>query len=129
MRAHLFLLPVVLAGCSSDIGSFSSYSVSQREILKRSQAEIDRREPWSGSAAILIKNADDYSRTTWNVRAGALDYSAYRPVYKGIYLIPGTERELRFSRDGCLTGYKVLRSPCNTTITSDSSEVFMVPEK
>jgi hypothetical protein len=27
------------------------------------------------------------------------------PSYKGIYLVPGTERELKFTRSGCLVAY------------------------
>ena len=127
MRAILFLLPVLLAGCNSS-GDINSFSVTQREIFKRSQAEIDRREPWSGTAAIFVKNAGDYSRSVWKVRAGALDYSAYSP-YKGVYLIPGTERELRFTRDGCLIGYSSVRDRCAAAAVTDSTEVLMIPEK
>ena len=125
MRALLFLLPVILAGCSSDIGS---YTVTQREILKRSKAEIARREPWVDSAVIIVKNPDDFSRMTWKVRAGALDDSDY-PSYKGIYFVEGTERELRFSRDGCLTRYAAPGSRCATVVTSESNGVLMVPGK
>ena len=125
MRAPLFLLSVGLAGCSS----YSSESISQREILKRSQAEISLREPWSRSAAVFVKNADDYSRSIWKVRAGALDYSAYYPVYKGVYLIPGTERELRFTREGCLIGYDTVAHGCSTAITTDSTGILSAPEK
>ncbi|MEO7098920.1 MAG: hypothetical protein ABI162_06130 [Luteolibacter sp.] len=125
MRAPLFLLAVGLVGCSS----YSSESISQREILKRSQAEINLREPWSRSAAVFVKNADDYSRSIWKVRAGALDYSAYYPVYKGIYLVPGTERELRFTREGCLIGYDIVGSGCPTAVTTGSTEMLSTPEK
>ena len=123
MRTLLFLLPVVLAGCST------TPSASQREILKRSQAEVARREPWAATAAVFVKNPDDYWGSTWKVRAGALDYSAYYPVYKGVYLVPGTERELRFTRDGCLIEYKSLRDLCATGETIDSTETFIVPAK
>jgi len=40
----------------------------------------------------------------WKVKAGSLDYSDY-PRYHGIDFVPGTERELRFTQDGCLVGY------------------------
>jgi hypothetical protein len=120
MRALLLLLPVVLAGCGT--------SVTQREILKRSQAEIARREPWSATATILVKNADDYSRINWKVKAGAFDYSDY-PSYKGINFVPGTERELRFSRDGCLLSYSHEGDRCAPVIYTESTETYAVPEK
>ncbi|MEY3897216.1 MAG: hypothetical protein RLZZ214_2737 [Verrucomicrobiota bacterium] len=114
MRALLFFLPVVVAGCSN-------YTAPQREILKRSQAEIELREPWSASAAVFVTNPNDPARFNWKVSAGALDYSAYRPLYKGTYFIPGTERELTFTPDGCLTGYVYNGSSCTAPITWDSS--------
>lgn len=125
MRALLFLLPVVLAGCATD----SSFSVSQREILKRSQAEINQREPWSDKAAIFVTNPGDTGRNSWNVRAGAVDYTAYHPVYRGTYFVSGTERELRFTRDGCLTEYYYPGSNCAATSAANSSGMVMLPEK
>lgn len=104
MRALLLVLPVVLASCG--------HLTSQREILKRSQAEISRREPWAATAAIFVTNPGENSRLWWNVRAGAVDYSAYHPAYKGTYFVSGTERELRFTRDGCLIGYGYAGSRC-----------------
>ncbi len=126
MRALLFLLPVVLAGCGST-GSFISYSVSQREILKRSKAEIARREPWASDAAIIVKNTDNYTRLRWKVKAGALDRSDY-PSYKGIYFVSGTERELEFTRDGCLTSYTTPGGNCDQVVASEGG-MLMVPEK
>ena len=120
MRALLLLLPVALAGCGA--------SVTQREILKRSQAEIALREPWSATAAIFVKNSDDYSRFTWKVKAGAFDYSDY-PSYKGINFVPGTERELRFTRDGCLIRYSHEGGRCAPTAYTESTEIYAVPEK
>ena len=122
MRALLFVLPVVLAGCGSNLAS-------QREILKRSQAEINRREPWSGTAAIFVTNPGVNDRFTWKVKAGALDYSAYHPVYRGTYFISGTERDLRFTGDGCLMSYTYGGSRCPTGGATDSSGVLMAPEK
>lgn len=124
MRIFLFLLPVVLAGCSS----FGSRSVTQREILKQSQVEIARREPWAANAAIFVENPGELSRLIWKVRAGAFDDSDY-PHYKGIYLIPGTERELRFTRAGCLMSYSDRGNRCLTAVTSGQAEMLMVPEK
>ena len=124
MRALLFLLPVLLVGCTSS----TKYSISQREILKRSQAEIDRREPWSGSAAIIVQNPGEIARVTWKVRVGAFDFSDY-PRYKGIYFVPGTERELHFTADGCLTSYADLGNPCPTTDTTGQTEIRMFPAK
>jgi hypothetical protein len=113
MRALLLPLSIAVAGCSN-------YSVPQREILKRSQAEIDLREPWSTSAAILVTNPGDPARYSWKVSAGALDYSAFSPVYKGTYFVPGTERELTFTPDGCLVDYVYSGSPCGASVTRDS---------
>lgn len=124
MRALLFLLPIVVAGC----GSTSSYSLSQREILKRSQVEIARREPWAGNAVVIVENADDYTRMSWKVRAGAFDDSDY-PSYKGIYFVQGTERELRFNLDGCLTSYTDPVRRCPTASTMQQEEMLMVPMK
>lgn len=104
MRALLVLLPVVLAGC----GPY----VTQREILMKSQAEIDRREPWASTAAIIITTPGDDSHLAWKVKAGAVDYSAYHPHYKRTYFVSGTERELCYSLDGCLLGYHYVGSRC-----------------
>ena len=124
MRTLLFLLPVVLAGCSS----LGSHPVTQREILRQSQLEIARREPWSASAAVLVQNPGELSRMIWKVKAGAFDYSDY-PHYKGIYFVPGTERELRFTRDGCLMSYTDRGSRCLTAVSDGQTEMVMVPGK
>lgn len=124
MRTLLFLLPVVLAGCSS----FGSHSVTQREILRQSQVEIARREPWAPDAAIFVENPGELSRMIWKVRAGAFDYSDY-PHYKGIYFVPGTERELRFTRDGCLMSYTDRASRCLTAVTTGQADLLTVPGK
>ena len=108
MRALLFLAPVLLASCGS--------LVSQREIIKRSQAEIAAREPWSDAAVILVEKRPGDYRFTWEVRAGAMDYSDY-PSWRGLDLVPGTERDLRFTRDGCLIGYANRGSRCPRTGT------------
>lgn len=125
MRALLILLPVVLAGC---VSSPSRFSVSQRQILQRSQAEIDRREPWAGSAVILVENPDDFTRMTWRVRAGAFDHSDH-PSYNGIHFVEGTERELRFSTNGCLTRYSAPGTRCEAVVTTDSNDVPQVSKK
>lgn len=90
--------------------------------------EIDLREPWSESAAIFVENPDDKLRDKWEIKAGALDYSAYHPNYKGLYLVSGTERKLRFTRDGCLISYENPRRGC-AMVTTDSTGMFTVPEK
>lgn len=112
MHKLLFLLPFVLTGCGY-FGGFGTFSVSQREILKRAQAEIALREPWSDQAAVFVTNPDDTGRSTWKIRAGAIDRSAFSPVYHGTYFVAGTERELRFTRDGCLTRYSFPGSACS----------------
>jgi hypothetical protein len=122
MRALSCILPIVLVGCC-DIGSFTTHTATQREILKKSQAEIARREPWADTATIIIKNPDDFSRMVWKVKAGAFDYSDY-PSYKGIYFVEGTERELRFTTDGCLTRYAAPRSACGPVDISTGETMF-----
>lgn len=112
MHKLLFLLPFVLTGCGY-FGGFGTFSVSQREILKRARAEIALREPWADQAAVFVTNPDDTGRSAWKIKAGAIDRSAFSPVYHGTYFVAGTERELRFTRDGCLTRYSFPGSACS----------------
>jgi hypothetical protein len=95
-RVLLFLSPIVLASCGG--------LVTQREIIEHTQAEIASRESWSDTAVILVDQKPNDWQYTWRVSAGAFDYTDY-PNYRGIRMIPGTRRELCFSRDGCLMGY------------------------
>jgi hypothetical protein len=124
MRAFLCLFPVVLAGCATT----SSYPVSQREILRQSQVEIARREPWAPMAAIFARESDDFSVVAWKVKAGAYERSDY-PNFKGIYFVPGTERELQFSRSGCLLGYIDRGNRCVSTETTVASDTLYYPSK
>lgn len=117
MRAFLFFIPVVLAACSNE--SSRIYSISQRQILKQSQAEIALREPWAADAAIFVTNPGEISRLSWKVRAGAFDRSDL-PKYKGIHFVSGTERELQFTADGCLTSYADRGNHCLTTETEEA---------
>lgn len=105
MRVLLLLLPVVLAACGSQ--------VSQNAIFEQSRAEIARRESWADQATVLIVQRPwpDDRRLTWKVSAGAFDYSQ-APGYEGLRIVPGTERELRFTRDGCLLGYHQPNQRC-----------------
>ena len=122
MRALLVLLPVILAGCVS-----RSNPASQRQILIQSQAEIARREPWSANAAMFVVEDPEDSVYfwrhfwKWKVKAGAFDYSDY-PRYHGIDFVPGTERELRFSKDGCLIDYIDRSSRCLRRATTTRTE-------
>jgi hypothetical protein len=104
MRALALLFPLVFGSCANVV-------ISQDEILKRSQAEIARREGWSDKAAILVEQRPGDYRFTWKVKAGAFDFSDY-PSYRGIRFLPGTERELVFTKDGCLLGYHRHQSRC-----------------
>lgn len=127
MRAFLCFLSLVLAACGPQKSIVSQRDlVSQRAILKQSQAEIAWREPWARNAAIFIKQVPDSpTRLTWRVSAGAFDYSDY-PRYKGIHLVPGTERELRFTRSGCLVAYIDRGNYC---LAAAAAGAQMVPEK
>lgn len=105
MRAILlFFLPVlVLASCGPVI--------SQREVIGRARAEVALREPWSGSALVLVKDEPAFFWSTWKIRAGQMDYSDY-PTYEGLDVVPGTERELQFARNGCLVRYDRRTTGC-----------------
>ncbi|MEX1048270.1 MAG: hypothetical protein WED15_01990 [Akkermansiaceae bacterium] len=124
MRAFLCLLSIVLAGCAPQTAIVSQRDlVSQRAILKQAHAEIAWREPWARSAAIFIKQVPDSpARLTWRVSAGAFDLSDY-PRYRGIHLVPGTERELKFTRSGCLVAYIDRGSYC-LTAAAEGAPVF-----
>jgi hypothetical protein len=118
MRALLCLCFATLVSCGPQSSIISQRDlVSQRAILKQSQVEITWREPWARSAAIFVDQVPDSpTRLTWRVRAGAFDYSDH-PRYRGIHLVPGTERELRFTRSGCLIAYIDRGSHCLTAAT------------
>lgn len=96
MRTPHLLAVLMLAGCGP--------AITQREILRRSKIEVSHRESWSDTAFIIVEKEPSDYRYSWEVRAGAFDYSDY-PKYRGIHLIAGTERSLRFTRDGCLLEY------------------------
>ena len=126
MRALLLLLPIVpLLFSSCGIGKTAA---SQRQILRQSKAEIAMREPWADDAAIFIEEDDDFWLHTWKVRAGAFDFSDY-PKYTGIHLVPGTQRELIFTNDGCLIRYIDRSSRCASAATYESTGSLMVSEK
>ncbi len=114
MRAFLFLVPVVFASCG--------HVVTQHEILLQSRVELARRESWSDQAIIIVQQSPDDWRMTWRVSAGYFDYSE-TPGAQGLRVIPGTERELRFTRDGCLLGYSNPTSRCLTPRDSYAAPV------
>lgn len=99
----LFLFPVLLASCGT--------TVTQNEIFAQARNEIARRETWSDNATILIEQHPDEFHLTWRAVAGSFDYSQ-APTARGIRVVPGTEREMRFTREGCLMSYSNPTSPC-----------------
>lgn len=103
MRAILLLLPLLFASCGT--------AVSQRDVLGRARAEVALRESWADSAMVVVKERPAFAWSTWKIRAGAVDYSDY-PVYEGLDVVPGTERELQFTRAGCLIQYDGRTSGC-----------------
>ena len=103
MRALPFLLPVLLASCGT--------VVTQDEIFSQARAEIARRESWVDDATILIQQKPDNWHLTWVASAGSFNY-AEAPNIRGLRVVPGTERELRFTRKGCLIGYADATSRC-----------------
>lgn len=106
----LLSIPVmfILSGCVN--------TTSQSHVLARAKAEVAKRENWGDQAYIRVENRPSRKYATWNdltwkVSAGAFDYTGY-PNYQGVRVIAGTERELKFSRDGCLVGYKKVTRNC-----------------
>ncbi len=122
MRALLLLLPVLLAGCGS--------VVTQDEIFAQSRAELSKREGWSDDAVMLIQQRPDEWHLTWEVSAGSFDYSE-PPSARGIRAVPGTERELRFTRKGCLIGYSNPESHCldQTATVTTTTDRWTAPAK
>lgn len=104
MRSILLLLLVLLASCGPVI--------SQREVLGRARAEVNLREPWADSALIKIRERPAFPWSYWKIRAGELDDANF-PLYEGLDLVPGTERELKFTRSGCLVQYGERLTGCN----------------
>jgi hypothetical protein len=103
MRALSFLFPVLLTSCGS--------VVTQNEIFVQARAEIARREAWADDATILIQQRPDDWHLTWVVSAGSFNYNE-SPSVRGLRVVPGTERELRFTRKGCLIRYTDSTSRC-----------------
>ncbi|MGB6223002.1 hypothetical protein [Haloferula sp.] len=126
MRRLLFIpLALLFSGCGN--------TTSQSDILARAKAEVSKRENWSEQAYIRVDNrpSPDYifwRDLTWEVSAGAFDYSGY-PKYNGINVLPGTERELRFTRDGCLIEYKNSLHRCADGYNATEKTVVYAPEK
>ena len=106
MRTLLFLLPVLLASCGT--------TVTQNQIFAQARAEIARREPWADNATILIQHRPDEWHLTWRAVAGSFDFSE-SPGSQGLRVTPGTERELRFTRHGCLMTYSSPTNRCLST--------------
>ncbi|MCH7226333.1 hypothetical protein [Haloferula sp. A504] len=104
MRSILLLIPALLASCGP--------TISQREVLGRARAEVAVRETWADSALIKVRKRPAFPWSHWKIQAGQLDESNY-PLYEGLDLVPGTERELRFSRSGCLVRYGENLTGCN----------------
>lgn len=122
MRAILASLPLLLASCGS--------LVTQNDIFEQSRVELARREPWADQATILIQEHPDAWQMTWKVSAGSFDYSQ-RPGAQGLRVVPGTERELRFTRDGCLIAYANPTSRCLTPVvrTGTPAAPWSTPDK
>jgi len=100
-------LMLVLGSCAD--------RVSQAYILDRARAEIAAREGWAHLAYVRIDRAPGVEPRrlrdrVWKLSACALDQSSY-PEYDGINPIPGSQRTLVFTRDGCLIDYRGSR-PC-----------------
>lgn len=109
MRYLIFLpLIFIFSGCATP--------TSQSNILAQAKAEVSKRENWGDRAVIRVEKKPDnqymyWRDINWKVSAGAFNFSDY-PSYNGTRVIPGTERELTFTRGGCLTGYKDVNRSC-----------------
>ena len=125
MRALHFLLPLFLGGC---VINRPEYAATQRDILTQSQVEIARREPWASNAAIFVDESNGFPPYTWRVRAGSLDRSGL-PTFTGIHFVPGTQRELRFSSEGCLLSYIDRGNRCVTPVSTTWANAPMETEK
>ena len=112
MRSLCFLFPVLLASCGS--------TVTQNQIFAQARAEIARREPWADNATILIQQRPDEWHLTWRAVAGSFDFSE-SPGNQGLRVTPGTERELRFTRKGCLISYSQPNNHCLDQTSSFAS--------
>lgn len=104
MRLLLLLSPLVFVSCT--------HFATERQILERSKAEVDLREPWSEKALVVVENRPAFPWSVWKVRAGQMDYGSY-PIYRGLEVVPGTERELVFNQRGCLVQYDDRTLPCD----------------
>jgi hypothetical protein len=104
MRAILLFLPLCFLSCAP--------TISQREVLGRARAEVAARETWSDSALIRVTNTPSFLWSKWEIEAGRIDDSSF-PVYEGLDMVPGTERELKFARNGCLVSYNHNPSGCS----------------
>jgi len=122
MRSLLFLCPVLLASCGT--------TVTQNEIFAQARTEIARRETWADNATILIQQHPDEFHLTWRAVAGSFDYSQ-APSARGVRVVPGTERELRFTREGCLIGYSNPTSRCLDPVVSSGATAgsWSTPDK
>jgi hypothetical protein len=124
MRWLLFApLMLILSGCTS--------TTTQSHILSQAKAEIAKRESWGDQAFIRVENRPNrkymsWKDMTWKVSAGAFDYSGY-PNYQGVRVIAGTERELKFSRDGCLVGYKKAARTCSNGTRNPAPVIVDAP--
>lgn len=120
MRPFLFLLPVLLPSCGT--------VVTQDEIFQQARVELSQREAWSDNAVIVIQHRPDEWHLTWRVSAGSFDYSE-PPSASGIRAVPGTERELWFTREGCLLDYAQRESRCLSQYRPVASETEALPPK
>lgn len=105
MRFILLLLPVFFASCA--------IPASHREVLDRARTEVSLREPWSDKALVVVEKKPAFAWSVWQIRAGELDYSTY-PTYEGLQVVPGSERQIYFARNGCLLAYTCRTTRCNS---------------
>ena len=104
MKIHPLTLTVILV--LSSCRALPASPPSQRDIYNAAMKEVDaHREIWSHDSAgnNPIQNPRD---GTWVITVGKIDMRHTLIDIPTPAFLPGTVRELRFSRDGALISYK-----------------------
>lgn len=91
---RIVLVILALSSCASPL----RHEASQVEIETAATRYLTKHEPWAVKAQLSVNARQDTYDGTWRVTANALDP---RHTKCGcIPFIPGTSRELLFSRSG-----------------------------
>ena len=104
MNSALFIIAILaLSSCAAP----PRHEATKGEIENTAKRLITRRESWAAKAQLRLDARQDESDGTWRVTADALDP---RHTECGCLLfVPGSSRELLFSRSGRLISYVPVR--------------------